>query len=116
MNLRLFLLFFLVAAWSGPFALSAADKPSDATIKKQLIGYWQSPRHPYEIHANGIIYMCPRSICTTSSPWDVRNGIFYWGQDANEIVTLTPTRFAFRSVKPPRTLYELERISKKDAE
>ena len=104
-----------VFAFAG-FNANAGEKSSDAEIKSKLLGYWQSPRHAYLIQANGVIYMCPRSICTTTNRWDVKGGRFYWDSKPNEILTLTSKTFVFREVGAAGEGFKLKRISKSEAE
>lgn len=94
----------------------AEDKSSDADIKLKLLGYWQSPRHAYLIEADGIVYMCPRSICTTTNKWDVKNGRFYWDSEPHEILQLDGKSFVYRAVGSSGEGYRLRRISKREAE
>jgi hypothetical protein len=54
----------------------------DASIKKQLLGYWKSPRHGYLLKSNGIMCMLPRVGATTTNTWDVRDGFFYQDGEA----------------------------------
>jgi hypothetical protein len=79
-KLKMALVVLLMAA-----SLSHAD---DASIKKQLLGYWKSPRHGYLLKSNGIMYMLPRPDATTTNTWDVRNGFFYQDGEALKIVAL----------------------------
>lgn len=95
---------------------AAGEKDSDAAIKRKLLGYWQSPRHAYLIKADGVIYMCPRSICTTTNRWDVRGGTFFWDSAPHDILTLTEKKFAYRPQGNPGPTYTLTRISEKEAE
>ena len=95
------------------FSAVAGDKLSDTQIKSKLLGYWQSPRHAYLIQANGIVYMCPRSICTTTNRWYVKGGLFYWDSAPHEILTLTGKTFVYREVGAPGPGYRLKRISKR---
>jgi hypothetical protein len=71
----------------------------DATIKKQLLGYWQSPRHGYLLKSNGIMYMLPRPGSTTTNTWDVRNVYFYQDGEALKIVVLNKYQFMY-NVRP----------------
>ena len=110
-------LFAIVAAvvFSG-FTATAGDKPSDEAIKLKLLGYWQSPRHAYLIKSDGVVYMCPQSICTTKNRWDVKGGLFYWDSEPNNILTLTSKEFAYRRVGSNDEPFRLKRISKSEAE
>jgi len=67
-------------------SLTHAD---DSSIKKQLLGYWKSPRHSYLLKSNGIMYMLPRPGATTTNTWDVRNDFFY--QDGEHSKSLPST-------------------------
>jgi hypothetical protein len=71
----------------------------DAAIKKQLLGYWKSPRHGYLYKANGIQYMLPRPPSTSTSHWDVRNGIYYEMDGGRtysyRIISLTDKEFRY---------------------
>lgn len=109
------LTFASVLAFTG-FSANAGEKSSDAEIKSQLLGYWQSPRHAYLIQSNGIVYMCPRSICTTTNRWDVKGGLFYWDSQPHDILTLTSKTFVYREVGASGEGYKLKRISKSEAE
>lgn len=100
----------------GAMVAIAGDKPSDAAIKQKLLGYWQSPRHAYLIKSDGIIYMCPRSICTTTNKWEVKAGLFYWDSEPNEIVLLNAKKFVYRSIAKKELTYTLVRTSEAEAE
>jgi len=99
-----------------------ADNAADLAIKKQLLGYWASPRHDYCYAADGIIYMMNGA--STRNAWDVRHGIFYItysvghpeSEEGNDIVTLTQDKFVFRSrVAKPITFTET-RTTQQEAE
>lgn len=109
-----FVVGLLVLAVSN--SVLAGEKSSDAEIKEKLLGYWQSPRHAYLIEADGIIYMCPRSICTTTNRWDVKDGFFYWDSEPCEILKLNGKTFVYREVGADGAGYKLERITKEEAE
>lgn len=94
----------------------ANDKNSDAVIKSKLLGYWQSPRHAYLIKDDGVIYMCPQDICTTTNRWDVKNGLFYWDSEPNDILTLTSKEFSFRRAGSKDKPYKMTKITKAEAE
>ncbi len=95
---------------------SAIAGPSDAEIKAKLLGYWQSPRHAYLIESDGVVYMCPRSICTTTNRWAVKGGLFYWDSEPCEILELTDKTFVYREVGSGGAGYKLVRITKQEAE
>ena len=113
--LRQFLFLAAVLILTSP-TLNAGETPSDAEIKTKLLGYWQSPRHAYLIEADGVVYMCPRSICTTTNRWDVKNGRFYWDSEPHEILTLDGQNFVYREVGASSEPYKLKRISAREAE
>jgi hypothetical protein len=87
----------------------------DAAIKKELLGYWASGRHIYWFKDDGIMYMMPRDIATTTNKWDVRNGLFYEDGQPSKIISLTRTQFKTQDVKGG-PVYTLKRVSKKDAD
>jgi len=102
---------------AGKPAASAQEKPGDSAIKRKLLGYWKSPRHPYLFKSDGIVRMCPTSICTTTNTWDVIDGIFYWDAIPYEIVKLTDNELLFRPVgKRDQGPYMIDRITRKEAE
>jgi hypothetical protein len=94
----------------------ADDRTSDSVIKEKLLGYWGNPRHSYLFKSDGIIYMCPRSISTTTNRWHVKGGLFYWDSEPNEILVLTNKKFVFRSTGDNRTTFTYKRVTKKEAE
>ncbi len=114
-HLRTLLVLAAVLAFAAAAAI-AGEKPSDSEIKAKLLGYWQSPRHACLIKSDGVVYMCPRSICTTTNRWDVKGGLFYWDGSPNEILTLTSKNFAYREVGATGEGCRLKRISKSEAE
>ena len=102
---------------AGNPAASAQEKPGDSAIKRKLPGYWKSPSHPYLFKSNGIVRMCPTTICTTTNTWDVIDGIFYWDAIPYEIVSLTDKELLFRPVgKRDQGPYMIKRITRKEAE
>ena len=98
------------------FSANAGEKSSDAQIKAKLLGYWQSPRHAYLIAEDGVVYMCPRSICTTTNRWDVKGGLFYWDSDPCDILKMTSKTFVYREVGAGGEGYKLTKITKEQAE
>ena len=92
------------------------EKMSDAAIKEKLLGYWKSPRHGYLIKSDGIIYMLPRKYATTTNHWDVKNGLFYWDDSPNEIITLNDTKCVYRSRGPNAMTFTLIRSTKEEAD
>jgi hypothetical protein len=115
MNKR-FALFVAAAVLLSVAPLFAGEKLSDAATREKLLGYWQSPRHAYLFKADGVVYMCPRSICTTTNKWDVKNGRFYWDGEANEILLLTNKKFSYRAVGKSGPTFTLDRTTEKEAE
>lgn len=111
----LLILLAILAVLAGSSAF-AGDKQSDTEIKAKLVGYWQSPRHAYLIAADGVVYMCPRSICTTTNRWDVKGGLFYWDSEPCDILKLTGKTFVYREVGAGGEGYKLTRITKEQAE
>ena len=97
--------------------LAMAGKPSDADIKKKLLGYWRSPRHEYQFTSDGGIHVDPSPPCPPTGKWDVKDGLFYWDDEPHIIVLLTKEKFVY---KPLRTMpgmhvsgaYVLLRITK----
>jgi hypothetical protein len=97
-------------------AMAQAD---DATMKKELLGYWKSGRHAYLYKDDGIVYMMGG---TTKSRWDIRNGMFYQSGDnspidysagGEKILALNKTVFTTEQSEGP---YTLKRITKAEAE
>jgi hypothetical protein len=80
----------------------------DAALKKQLLGYWQSPRHGYLIKDNGIMYMLPRP-ATTKNTSDVRGGYFYQDGEAFKIVALNKFQFMYQQLNGDRIVFTLNR-------
>jgi len=93
-----------------------SEKLSDSAIKEKLFGYWGNARHSYLIKSDGIMYMCPRDICTTTNRWDVRNGKFYLDSEPNEIVVLTDRKFVYRSLGAKPFTVTWARLTEKEAE
>jgi len=89
----------------------AGERMSDPQIKQKLIGYWHGGHHGWQIAAEGIMYMCPRSVCTTKSHWSVKDGKFCGG----EIVTLTDKKFVYRDNRDGTT-YTLIRGTKEEVD
>jgi hypothetical protein len=100
-KLKMALVVLLMAA-----SLSHAD---DASIKKQLLGYWKSPRHGYLLKSNGIMYMLPRPGATTTNTWDVRDGFFYQDGEALKIVALNKYQFMYQQTNGDRIVFTLDR-------
>jgi hypothetical protein len=91
---------------------SAGEKMSDAEIKDKQVGYWKSPRHGYEYTSDGVIHMLGG---TSTSRWDVRNGVYYEDSDPFDIVTLTSDKFICRERGHDQATYTLQGISKEEA-
>ena len=106
-KLKLTLVVLLLAA-----AMAQAD---DAAVKKQLLGYWQSPRHGYLLKSNGIMYMLPRPPCTTTNTWDVRNGFFYQDGEALKNVALNKYQFMYQQLTGDRIVFTLTRSTAAEA-
>jgi hypothetical protein len=70
----------------------AGEKMSDAEIRQKVVGYWSSGHHGWYIAPDGIMYMCPRSVCTTKPHWSVKDGKF----NGSEIITLTDKKIVTR--------------------
>jgi hypothetical protein len=87
-------------------AMAGAD---DAGIKKQLLGYWQSPRHGYLLKSNGIMYMLPRPGATTTNTWNVRGGYFYQDGEAFKIVALNKYQFMYQQLNADHIVFTLDR-------
>jgi hypothetical protein len=102
----------LVAIWCA----SAGEKLSDSAIKEKLLGYWGNARHSYLIKSDGVMYMCPRDISTTTNRWDVKDGQFYLDSDPHEIVALTEKKFVYRSVGLKSFTVTWARLTEKQAE
>jgi hypothetical protein len=94
----------------------ASEKLSDSAIKEKLLGYWGNARHSYLIKSDGIMYMCPRDISTTTNRWDVKGGQFYLDSDPHEIVVLTDKKFVYRSTGPKSFTVTWARLTEKEAE
>jgi hypothetical protein len=103
------LLSFTCIAFTG-------EKMSDAQIKQKLLGYWKSPRHDYHIAADGIIYMCPRKLATTTNHWAVKDGKFYWDGRPHTIVTLNDKKFVYREPAAPGGTATLLRGTKEEVD
>jgi hypothetical protein len=95
------------------FVAAAIAQADDATMKKELLGYWKSGRHSYLYRDDGIIYMMGG---TTKSTWDVRDGRYYeQGLKPAKIIALTKTKFTIL-IEGESTPYTLKRITKEEAE
>jgi hypothetical protein len=94
----------------------AGEKLPDAAIKEKVLGYWGNARHSYLIKSDGIMYMCPRDISTTTNRWDVKGGQFYLDSDPHEIVVLTDKKFVYRSVGAKPFTVTWARLTEKEAE
>jgi len=46
-------------------SLITAAQADDASLRKQIVGYWSSGRHIYEYRADGTWWMCPAEAGTT---------------------------------------------------
>jgi hypothetical protein len=88
-------------------AMAQAD---DATMKKEMLGYWASGRHGYLYKDDGISYMLGG---TTTNKWDVRDGMYYEDGTAYKIIAFTKTKFTFQG---RNGIYTLKRLTKEDAE
>jgi hypothetical protein len=88
----------------------------DATMKKELVGYWKSKRHAWWYKDNGIVYMLGGG---DKSRWDIRNGAFYAGSPIDysdsgaKILVLNKTTFTIQAPDGPSTR---TRITKAEAE
>jgi hypothetical protein len=58
-------------------SLITAAQADDASLRKQIVGYWSSGRHIYEYRADGTWWMCPAEAGTTHGHWAVENGQFF---------------------------------------
>jgi hypothetical protein len=106
-KLKLTLVVLLLAA-----AMAQAD---DAAVKKQLLGYRQSPRHAYLLKSNGIMYMLSRPPCTTTNTWDVRNAFFYQDGEALKIVALNKHQLMYQQLTGDRIVFTLNRSTAAEA-
>ena len=100
-----------VAVAIGSITTLANEASSDAVIKQKLLGYWRSPRHDYLYKRDGIRYMFGG---TTTSPWDVRGGVYYEGFKPYDIVSFSPKTFVYRSREGSKLTFKLERCSDAD--
>jgi hypothetical protein len=91
-------------------------KLSDAAIKAKLLGYWGNARHAYLIKNDGVMYMCPRDISTTTNRWEVKDGKFYLDTEPHEIVALTDAKFVYRSLGSKAFTVRWKRLTEKEAE
>jgi hypothetical protein len=94
----------------------ADEKMSDAAIKDKILGYWGNARHSYLIQSDGIMYMCPRDISTTTNRWAVKGGQFYLDSEPHEILILTHKKFAYRSLGENPFTVTWARLTEKEAE
>jgi hypothetical protein len=94
----------------------AADALSDGAIKEKILGYWGNARHSYLIKSDGMMYMCPRDISTTTNRWDVKDGMFYLDGDAHKIVSLTDQQFVYRSTGTKPFTVTWKRLTEQQAE
>ena len=94
----------------------ANEKLSDSAIKEKLLGYWGNARHSYLIKSDGVMYMCPRDISTTTNRWDVKDGKFYLDSDPHEIVVLTDKKFVYRTLGAKPFTFSWTRLTEKEAE
>ena len=94
----------------------AANALSDSAIKEKILGYWGNARHSYLIKSDGIMYMCPRDICTTTNRWNVKDGMFYLDNDTFKIVTLNDHQFVYRSTGANPFTVTWKRLTEQQAE
>ena len=94
----------------------ASEKLSDSAMKEKLLGYWGNARHSYLIKSDGVMYMCPRDISTTTNRWDVKDGKFYLDSDPHEIVVLTDKKFVYRTLGAKPFTVSWTRLTEKEAE
>ena len=113
MKTRILILAILLCPFLSAFG---EEKLSDAAIKAKLMGYWGNARHAYLIKNDGLMYMCPRNISTTTNRWEVKNGKFYLDSEAHEIVALTDTKFVYRSLGSKAFTVTWRRLTEKEAE
>jgi hypothetical protein len=104
--------FLFLTVWS----LLAVEKLSDSAIKEKVLGYWGNARHSYLIKSDGVMYMCPRDISTTTNRWDVKGGKFYLDADPHEILVLTDKKFVYRSLGAKPFTVTWARLTEKEAE
>jgi hypothetical protein len=109
-----------VLAFAVSILMATPALAGDTEIKKELLGYWTSPRHPYHFQSNGIIRMCPEVgpyAATTTNTWDVRNGVFYQDGDPMKILAINKYQFVYQEMRGPftGTVFILYRISKSEA-
>lgn len=98
------------------FPALAGEKLSDAEIKEKILGYWGNARHSYLIKSDGIMYMCPRDISTTTNRWDVKGGRFYLDSAPHEILVLTDRKFVYRATGSNPFTVTWGRLTEKEAE
>jgi hypothetical protein len=96
------------------FLAATVAHADDAAIKRELLGYWASGRHIYWFKDDGVAYMMPRDINTTTNKWDVKNGLFYEDGRPSKIISLTRTQFKTQDVDGG-AIYTLKRVTKEDA-
>jgi hypothetical protein len=114
MKIKLVIVFpVLVVAGLCAFA---GEKLSDSEIKEKVLGYWGNARHSYLLKSDGIMYMCPRDISTTTNRWDVKDGKFYLDSDPHEIVVLTDKKFVYRALGAKSFTVTWARLTEKEAE
>jgi hypothetical protein len=94
----------------------AGEKLSDSAIKEKILGYWGNPRHSYLIKSDGVMYMCPRDISTTTNRWEVKDGKFYLDADPHEILVLNDKKFVYRSLGAKPFTVTWARLTEKEAE
>lgn len=112
MKTKLIPAFLFLTAWS----IFAGENLPDSVIKEKVLGYWGNARHSYLIKSDGVMYMCPRDISTTTNRWDVKNGRFYLDSDPHEILILTNKKFAYRSLGTKPFTVTWSRLTEKEAE
>jgi len=108
---------FILAILLCPFLPAfGEEKLGDAAIKAKLLGYCGNARHAYLIKKDGVMYMCPRDISTTTNRWQVKNGKFYLDSGPHEIVALTDTKFVYCSLGSKAFTVTWRRLTEKEAE
>ena len=94
----------------------AGEQLSDAATRQKILGYWGNARHSYLLKSDGIMYMCPRDISTTTNRWDVKDGRLYLDSTPHDILVLTDKKFVYRATGSKPFTVTWTRLTEKEAE
>ena len=108
-----------------PFALllvlTVSAKADDASLRKQIVGYWSSGRHVYEYRADGTSWMCPVDAASTHGYWAVADGQFFEAMEGGRLesegtvkIVVSLPRFDGHRLKSIKAEKEIRRDVRKE--